>query len=92
MKCLIDIQRKYHSIFHVEDKFKRILEMIQESELDRSKRDEIIKLIEDAIQKFKNEKFQLQFLILCQLDLGLSPLCDAYENLEEHGIISVYRD
>lgn len=39
-----------------------------------------------------NPSFQLQFLILCRLDLGLSPLCDAYEDLEEHGIISVYRD
>ncbi len=56
MKCLIDIQRKYHSIFHVEDKFKRIIKMIKESELEESKCNEIIKLIEDAIQKFKNEK------------------------------------
>jgi hypothetical protein len=76
----------------VEDKFKRIIKMIKESELEESKCNEILKLIKDAIQEFKNEKFQLQFLILCQLDLGLSPLCDAYEDLEEHGIISVYRD
>lgn len=37
MKCLIDIQRKYHSIFYVEDKFKRIIKMIKESELEESK-------------------------------------------------------
>jgi len=56
MKCLIDIERKYHSMFHVEDEFKRIIEMIKESELEESKCNETIKLIEDAIQEFKNEK------------------------------------
>lgn len=56
INCLIRIQRKYYSIFHVEDKFERILEMIKESELEESERDKIIKLIEDAIQEFKNEK------------------------------------
>lgn len=56
-KCLINIQKKYHNlIFDVEDKFERLLEMIKESELEKSKRDEIVKLIEDAIQEFKNEK------------------------------------
>jgi DNA integrity scanning protein DisA with diadenylate cyclase activity len=54
--CLIRIQRKYHSIFHVEDKFERIIEETKKSKLEKSKRDEIIKLIEDAIQEFKNEK------------------------------------
>jgi hypothetical protein len=56
INCLIRIQRKYRSIFHVEDKFERILEMIKESGLEKPKRDEIIKMIEDAIQEFKNEK------------------------------------
>lgn len=54
--CLIRIQRKYYSIFHVENKFERILEMIKESELEKSKCDEIIKLTEDAIQEFKNRR------------------------------------
>jgi hypothetical protein len=57
MDCLIRIQREYHnSLFDAEYKFERILEMIKESELDKSKRDEIIKLTEDAIQELKNRK------------------------------------
>lgn len=43
MDCLIRIQREYHnSLFDAAYKFERILEMIKESELDKSKRDEII--------------------------------------------------
>jgi hypothetical protein len=57
MDCLNRIQREYHnSLFDTEYKFERILEMIKESELDKSKRDEIIKLTEDAIQELKNRK------------------------------------
>jgi hypothetical protein len=57
MDCLIRIQREYHnSLFDAEYKFERILDMIKESELEKSKRDEIIKLTEDAIQELKNRK------------------------------------
>ncbi|OEC91152.1 hypothetical protein A9239_03535 [Methanosarcina sp. A14] len=56
VECLIRIQRKYHNIFHVEDKFERILEMIKEYEIKESEHNEIIKLIENAIEEFKKLK------------------------------------
>ncbi|GLI13439.1 hypothetical protein MTHERMMSTA1_05650 [Methanosarcina thermophila MST-A1] len=57
IECLVRIQKKYHNLlFDMEDKFEKLLEMIKESELEKPKRDEIITLIEDEIQKFKNEK------------------------------------
>lgn len=54
MKCLINIQRKYHSIFHMEDKFKRILEMIKEHEFEESEREKIITITENAIKEFRS--------------------------------------
>lgn len=57
IECLIRIQKKYHNcLFDVENKFKRILEMIKESELKESEREEIVTITENAIEEFKNRK------------------------------------
>ena len=57
IECLIRIQKNYHNIlFDAKYKFERLLEIIKESELKESKRTEIIELIENAIEEFKNRE------------------------------------
>jgi hypothetical protein len=57
MDCLIHIQREYHNLlFDAVFKFECILEMIKESELQKSEREKIITIIENAIEEFKKLK------------------------------------
>lgn len=57
MRCLTRIQKEYpSSLYDAVYKFEKISEMIKESELTESERDNIIETIESAIEELKEQK------------------------------------